>query len=118
MVTASAPGQNRGVGYEIGEMLTVFAVLGVLVLVLRWAFSNRRDSLLARPAKTGAEHEYGLMAPLAAPKDTSEGQQITGLLQQAGIRSRVVQTHDGLRVMVWPEDQERARELLLGPGAE
>jgi hypothetical protein len=94
-------------------MLTVFAVLGVLVLVLRWAFSSRRDSLLSRPAKTGAEHDYGLMAPLAAPKNAAEGEEICGMLRRADIRARVVSTQDGLRVMVWPEDLARARALLL-----
>jgi hypothetical protein len=101
------------VGYEAAEMLTVFGVLGVLVLVLRWAFSSRRDSLLARPAKPGAEHEYGLLVPLAAPKDAAEGAEIAAMLQEAGIRAGVVGTQDGLRVMVWPEDLARARALLL-----
>jgi len=101
------------VGYETEEILIVFGVLGLLVLVLRWAFSSRRDSLLSRPAKTGAADEYGLMAPLAAPADASEGEEICGLLGRAGIRASVVETHDGLRVMVWPEDLARARALLL-----
>jgi hypothetical protein len=100
------------VGYDIAEMLTVALVLGVLVLVLRWAFSSRRDSL------TGAENEYGLMEPLAAPKNASEGKQICALLRRGGVRGSLVHTRDGLRVMVWPEDQQRARELLLGPGRE
>ena len=105
-------------GYDIAEMLTVALVLGVLVLVLRWAFSSRRDSLLARPAKPGTEHEYGLMEPLAAPKNASEGKQICALLRRGGVRGSLVHTRDGLRVMVWPEDQQRARDLLLGPGPE
>ena len=103
-------------GYDIAEMLTVAGVLGVLVLVLRWAYSSRRDSLLSRPPKAGAEHEYGLMKPLAAPRNASEGKQICALLQRGGVRGSLVHTHDGLRVMVWPEDQDRARKLLLEPG--
>ena len=101
-------------GYATEQMLVVAVVLGLLVLVLRWAYSERKDSLLSRRPRTGAEHEYGLMVPLAAPKDAAEGEQIGALLRGAGIRSRVVHTSDGLRVMVWPEDQTRARDLLLG----
>jgi hypothetical protein len=102
------------VGYEPIEMLTAFAVLGVLVLVLRWAFSGRRDSLLARPAKPGTADEYGLMSPIAAPKDAAEGADICELLARADIQARVVGTKDGLRVMVWADDLVRARDVLLG----
>ncbi|GAA0633110.1 hypothetical protein GCM10009547_41300 [Sporichthya brevicatena] len=101
-------------GYATEHMVIVAVVLGVLVLVLRWAFSPRPTSLLARRPRTGSEHDYGLMTPLAAPQDAAEGAQISSLLARSGIRSRVVETHDGLRVMVWNDDLQRARELLLG----
>lgn len=100
--------------YSVEWGLAVFAVIGVMILVLKWAYSERRDSLLSRPPKTGAEHEYGLMAPLAAPKDTREGDEICRMLQRASIRAALVETRQGLRVMVWPEDLSRARNLLLG----
>jgi hypothetical protein len=101
-------------GYATEQMLIVGAVLAILVLVLRWAYSSRPDSLLSRRPKTGSEHEYGLMSPLAAPKDAAEGAEICALLQKAGIRARTVQTHDGPRVMVWTEDLARGRDVLLG----
>lgn len=101
-------------GYATEQMLVVAGALGLLVLVLRWAYSERKDSLLSRRPRTGAEHEYGLMVPLAAPQDAAEGEHISQRLHAAEIRSRVVLTSDGLRVMVWPEDLTRAREVLLG----
>ncbi|WP_019876307.1 hypothetical protein [Sporichthya polymorpha] len=101
-------------GYATEQMLVVAIVLGLLVLVLRWAFSPRQTSLLSRRPRTGSEHDYGLMTPLAAPEDAAEGAQISALLARSGIRSRVVETEDGLRVMVWDDDLQRARELLLG----
>jgi hypothetical protein len=101
------------VGYAIDQVLVVAAVFTLFVLVLRWAYSDRKDSLLARRPRTGSEHEYGLMSPLAAPKDAAEGREICALLTAANIRSRVVNTHDGIRVMVWSEDLPRARALLL-----
>ena len=101
-------------GYATEQMLVVGAVLALFILVLRWAYSSRPDSLLSRRPRTGGADEYGLMSPLAAPKDEAEGAEIGALLHRAGIRNRVVQTTDGLRVMVWPEDLPRARDLLLG----
>ncbi|MBA3744888.1 hypothetical protein [Sporichthya sp.] len=94
--------------------MVVFIALGAFVVVLRWAYSGRPDSLLSRRPRTGTVDEYGLMSPLAAPKDVAEGAEIGAQLQQAGIRSRVVPTAEGLRVMVWTEDLSRAREVLLG----
>ncbi len=99
--------------YSVLWALAVFAVMGVLILVLKWAYSSRPDSLLSRRPRRGAEHEYGLMSPLAAPKDAAEGEEICALLRAAGIRASMVHTSDGLRVMVWPEDLPRARALLL-----
>ena len=99
--------------YSVLWGLAVFAVMGVFVLVLKWAYSSRPDSLLSRRPRRGAEHEYGLMSPLAAPKNPAEGEEICAILRAADIRARVVATSDGLRVMVWPDDLGRARELLL-----
>jgi hypothetical protein len=99
--------------YSVLWGLAVFAVMGLFVLVLKWAYSSRPDSLLSRRPRRGGEDEYGLMSPLAAPKDAAEGEEICGLLRAAAIRSRLVHTSDGLRVMVWPDDLARARALLL-----
>jgi hypothetical protein len=101
--------------YSVVWGLAVFAVMGVFILVLRWAYSDRKDSLLSRRPRTGKEHEYGLLVPLAAPANRAEGQEIAAKLQAAGIRAALVATQDGLRVMVWPEDLARARDLLLHP---
>lgn len=100
-------------GYAPEQMLVVGGVFVVLVLVLRWAFSDRKDSLLSRRPRTGSEHEYGLMSPLAAPRDAADGAEITAMLNAAGIRASLVSTVDGLRIMVWPDDLARARALLL-----
>lgn len=100
--------------YSVLWGLAAFGVMGVFILVLKWAYSGRPTSLLSRRPRRGAENEYGLMSPLAAPKDVAEGEDIVALLHKAGIRARVVPTVDGLRVMVWRDDLAPARALLLG----
>jgi hypothetical protein len=101
-------------GYATEQMLIVGAVLAILVLVLRWAYSSRPDSLLSRRPKTGSEHEYGLMSPLAAPKDAAEGAEICALLLLGGIRARSVLWVVGGGVLVWWVVLARARDVLLG----
>lgn len=102
--------------YSVLWGLATFAVVGVLILFLRWAYSGKRDSLLARRTRTGTESEYGLLSPLAAPRDSTEGNAICALLQAGGIRGTLVHTHSGLRVMVFPNDLPRAKRLLLDSG--
>lgn len=96
-------------------MLVSLAVLGVLVLLLRWTFSGGR-SLVARSPRTGAPGEYGLLVSVAAPRDAEETLRLTRLLGDAGIRNTVVHTTHGARVMVWPDDAARARGVLAAPG--
>lgn len=88
-----------------------FVALGVLVILLRWAFS-RGQSLVAMPGRRGGEDEYGLLIPISAPENYIEGELIRHQLEDAGIRASLVTTLDGPRVMVFPKDQKQARKVL------
>ncbi|MCD0482964.1 hypothetical protein [Streptacidiphilus sp. ASG 303] len=95
-------------------LLLALGVLGVMVLLLRWTFSGGR-SLVARPPRTGRPGEYGLLVSVAAPRDAAEALRLTRRLDGAGIRSTVVHTTQGARVMVWPQEADRARGVLAEP---
>lgn len=88
-----------------------FIALGVLILLLRWAYS-RGHSLVSSPAKAGKESEYGLLVPVAAPETFIEGEIWRQQLQDAGIRASLTTTLDGPRLMVFPQDHKRALKLL------
>ncbi|MFJ6213044.1 hypothetical protein ACIQGZ_06895 [Streptomyces sp. NPDC092296] len=92
-------------------LLVAMAVVGVLVLLLRWTFGTGK-SLVSRAPRTGAPGEYGLLVSVAAPHTAEEAQRLTRLLDAAGIRSTLVHTTQGPRVMVWPDDAPRARTVL------
>jgi hypothetical protein len=96
--------------YAYGPLLAL-GVMVVFALLLRWAFS-RGDSVVERPARPGSSQEYGLLVPVAAPDSYVEGELVRRSLEDAGLRATLAQTNDGPRVMVWPEDVERARALL------
>ena len=103
--------------YAIGPILA-FAGLGLLILLLRWAFS-RGHSVIAAPPKRGKTDEYGLLIPIARPETYVEGEIVRRQLEDAGIRATLAQTLDGPQVMVWPADEDRARRQLSrrpGPG--
>ncbi|HEY3604702.1 MAG TPA: hypothetical protein VGL04_08510 [Sporichthyaceae bacterium] len=89
-----------------------FGVIGVLTLVLRWAYSTRRDSLLSGPVHRGVESDYGLLVPVAAPQSQVAGVRARQRLEAAGIKATLTRTESGLRLLVFPVDLERARKIL------
>lgn len=88
-----------------------FSGLGIMVLVLRWAFA-RGGSVVERPAKTGNPDEYGMLVPIASPTNYIEGEVMRRSLIDAGLRASLAQTNEGPRIMVWPKDVESARKIL------
>ena len=99
--------------YAFGPVLA-FGGVGVLVLILRWAF-GRRSSVVAAAPRIGAPDEFGLLVPVARPGTYIDGEMLRRRLEDAGIRANLAQTLDGPRVLVWPGDEERAKELLGRP---
>jgi hypothetical protein len=89
-----------------------FLAVGVLILVLRWANPPRRTSLVTRTARRGQPDEYGLLVPVAEPQSAPEAELMRTRLLAAGIHGTVAETKAGLRVLVWPDDEARARQVL------
>jgi hypothetical protein len=56
--------------------------------------------------------EYGLLVPVASPGSYIEGEVMRRTLEDAGIRATLTQTLDGPRVMVWPQDVDRSKDIL------
>lgn len=96
--------------YAFGPLVAA-GLIGLFVVILRWAFS--RGSSVVAPAPTpGSVDEYGLLVPVASPGSYIEGEVLRRTLEDAGVKATLTQTLDGPRVMVWPKDEARARELL------
>lgn len=89
-------------------------VVGVLALVLRWAYGGRSRSLVERRSTPGAEDQYGLLVSIASPGTFIEGEVSRARLESAGIRASLVSTAAGPRLMVFREDEPAARRLLAG----
>lgn len=110
------PRHDRGVpawnaySYLFGPLLA-FGGLGLLIVLLRWAF-RRGVSVVAAPGKPGNPDDYGMLVPVASPLTYIEGEVLRRHLESSGIRSNLAQTVDGPRVLVWPADADRARVAL------
>lgn len=93
------------------EPLIAFAVVGLFVLLLRWTY-RRGGSVVAKPSRRGAADAYGLLVPVASPGTYAEGEILRRTLEAAGVKANLAQTLDGPRVMVFPDDEQKAREVL------
>lgn len=103
------PGWNA-YSYAFGPLFALVG-LGVLILLLRWTF-RRGSSVVAAAPRPGPPDEYGLLVPVAGPGSYVEAELLRRQLEDAGIRATVAQTLDGPRLMVFPADEPRAREVL------
>ena len=93
--------------YVYGPLTALIGVV-ILMLIARWAMRDGH-SLVARP---GTEREYGMLVPVAQPTTKAAGQDLIARLADGGITANLASTKDGLRILVWPKDVERARALL------
>lgn len=101
--------------YAFGPVVAI-VVLGLLVVILRWAFS-RGASVVAGPPKPGTPLDYGLLVPVAEPASEQDGRAMVSRLRAAGIVAGLADTTEGRRVMVWPDDAVRAEQVLDRPQA-
>jgi hypothetical protein len=93
------------------EPLLALGAVGVLTLLLRWAFSSGKSVVERRP-RVGGEGEYGLLVPVAQPPTFVEAEMMRRRLVDAGLRATLAPTTDGPRVLVFPEDVKAARLVL------
>lgn len=104
-------GDGLAYSYLTGPLVAIL-VVGLFILILRWAYSSKPTTLLSARARPGNPDEYGLLVSVAAPASTAEGEQIRDRLESAGFRVTLAETHSGLHVLVWPVDAGRARAAL------
>lgn len=102
--------------YAFGPVLA-FGVVGVLALLLRWAFGHGR-SLVERRPQQGSPAEYGLLVPIAEPRTFVEAELMRRHLSEAGLRATLAPTTEGPKVMVFPDDVKSARLVLRSAGLD
>lgn len=100
--------------YIFGPLMALL-IMGLLVLLLRWAFRSGQ-SLVADEPTPGTSDDYGLMVPVATADDYIRAEMQRRLLSDHGFKVNLVRTTDGPRLMVWRKDRDRALDLLSRRG--
>jgi hypothetical protein len=99
-----------GQTYIVGPLVTLVMV-GVLALVLRWAYGSSPGTMPV----INAGGEFGLLREAALVEDAGEANALRAVLSDADIRSTVAPGSRGrTRVLVFERDLEAARRVL-GP---
>ena len=93
------------------QSLAGFAVMLVLIGLLKWAFA-RGNSVVARPLRVGDDEEYGLLRVVARPGNHIEGEMLRQKLAANGIKASLTQTKRGPRVMVFEKEVKAAEAIL------
>ena len=91
--------------------LSGFLVVGLLALLLRWAYSSK-NSLIERDKKIGSEDDYGLLKVVTSPKNHIEGEMLRQKLLEVGIKATLTQTTEGPKILVFEKDLKIARATL------
>ena len=92
--------------------LSGFFIVGVMALILKWAFSNNK-SVVERAKKIGNEDEYGLLKVAASPKNHIEGEMLRQKLLSVGIKATLSQTKTGPKILVFEKDLKIAKATLI-----
>jgi hypothetical protein len=98
------------VEYFFGPLL-VLAFVGVLVLLLRWAFS-RGDSLVRRADRPADPDRFGLLTDVQSAPSYAEARKTVEALTRARIKATAARTTQGWTVYVWPADVDAAYDVI------
>ena len=91
--------------------LSGFAVVALLALILRWAFSQN-NSLIEKDKVIGSEDQYGLLKVAHTPKNHIEGEMMRHKLIAVCIKATLSQTKDGPIILVFEKDLKIAKATL------
>ena len=91
--------------------LSGFLVIAVMIVILKWAFSNNK-SVIEREKRIGNEDECGLLRVAHSPKNHIEGEMLRQKLLSVGIKATLSQTKNGPKILVFEKDLKIAKATL------
>ena len=91
-----------------------FVGLALLILVLKWGFSSNKR-LIITPIKAGKKDQYGLLKPIDAAQMKIDVARAQEMLLDFKIKATVTDTYDGVQLMVFDKDYQKAMRILGQP---
>lgn len=100
---------SADVEFLVAPLLSMAAV-GLLALVLRWAFGSA-GGRRATP-RPGAPGDHGLLMPMLTVRNPQRAAELVALLRADGVRASLSGPPGRQLLLVWPTEVSRAAALL------
>ena len=86
----------------------------IFVVILKWAFSSN-PKMVVLPIAAGKKDQYGLLIPIDAAQIKLDVVRAQELLLDFKIKATVTDTYDGVQLMVFEKDYQKAMRVLGQP---
>ena len=96
------------------QLLGAIIAAIIFVVILKWAFSSN-PKMIVLPISAGKKDQYGMLKPIDAAQmkiDLSHAQEV---LADFKIKATVTDTYDGVQLMVFEKDYQKAMRILGQP---
>ena len=92
------------------------AIIAVLIFyaILKWAFSSNQK-MVVLPVSAGKKDQYGLLIPIESAQIKLDIALAQKLLAEFKIKATVTDTFDGVQLMVFEKDYQKAMRILGKP---
>jgi hypothetical protein len=92
------------------------AIIAALIFyaILKWAFSSNQKMVVI-PVSAGKKDQYGLLIPIESAQIKLDIAVVQKLLAEFKIKATVTDTFDGVQLMVFEKDYQKAMRILGQP---
>ena len=92
------------------------AIIAALIFyaILKWAFSSNQK-MVVLPVSAGKKDQYGLLIPIDSAQIKVDIALAQKLLAEFKIKATVTDTFDGMQLMVFEKDYQKAMRILGQP---
>ena len=96
------------------QMLGAIIAAMIFLAILKWAFSSN-PKMIVLPVSAGKKDQYGLLIPIDAAQMKIDVARAQELLLDFKIKTTVTDTYDGVQLMVFEKDYQKAMRILGQP---
>jgi hypothetical protein len=86
----------------------------IFLAILKWAFSSN-PKMIVLPIAAGKKDQYGLLKPIDAAQMKIDVARAQEMLSDFKIKATVTDTYDGVQLMVFEKDYQKAMRILGQP---
>jgi len=96
------------------QMLGAILAALIFLAILKWAFSSNQK-MIVLPVNAGKKDQYGLLMPIERDQIKLDIDAAQKLLAGLKIKATVTETFDGVQLMVFEKDYQKAMRILGQP---